>query len=104
MNKKLIIAIVTVLALSSCRTDMKLAKAFVAEHTGIQAAVYFPEQADVKVEYNTQYERKTEALDGFSQDLFLDVMYDAYADAMISGFSRCAVEVFPRLLTVGYSA
>lgn len=82
MNKKLIIAIVSVLALSSCRTDMKLAKAFVAEHTGIQAAVYFPEQADVKVEYNTQYERKTEALDGFSQDLFLDVMYDAYADAM----------------------
>jgi len=69
------------LSLSSCRTDMKLAKSFVAEHTGIQAAVYFPEKADVKVEYNTTY-GQTEVLQGFSQDLFLDVMYNAYADAM----------------------
>ena len=82
--KKLIffIGILCVLAMSSCRTDLKLAKSYVAERTGIQAAVYFPEQAEVKVEYNTQYGRQTEVLNGFSQDLFLDLAYNAYADAM----------------------
>ena len=74
--------IIGLLSLSSCRTDLKLAQAFVDERRGIQAAVYFPEQAEVKVEYNTQLGKKTEVLNGFSQDLFLDVMYGAYADAM----------------------
>ena len=68
--------------LTSCQTDLKLAKRYVAERTDIQAAVYFPEQAEVKVEYNTQLGKKTEVLNGFSQDLFLDVMYGSYADAM----------------------
>ena len=82
--KKLIffIGILCALAMSSCRTDLKLAKSYVAERTGIQAAVYFPEQAEVKVEYNTQYGRQTEVLNGFSQDLFLDLAYNAYVDAM----------------------
>lgn len=69
------------LTLSSCRTDLKLAKTFVAERTGIQAAVYFPEQAEVKSEYNTTY-GQSQVLNGFSQDMFLDIMYSAYADAM----------------------
>ena len=79
---KFFIGLFCVLAMSSCRTDLKLAKSFVAERTGIQAAVYFPEQAEVKVEYNTQYDRQTEVLNGFSQDLFLDLVYNAYSDAM----------------------
>lgn len=73
--------VTTLLTFSSCRTDLKLAKAFVAERTGIQAAVYFPEKAEVKLEYNTTY-GQTEVLNGFSQDLFLDVVYNAYAEAM----------------------
>ena len=68
--------------LTSCRTDLKLAKKYVAERTDIQAAVYFPDQAEVKIEYNPQLGKKTEVLNGFSQDLFLDVMYGAYADEM----------------------
>ena len=76
------VCFVLVLFLSGCQTDLKLAKKFVAERTDIQAAVYFPEQAEVKVEYNTKLGKKTEVLNGFSQDLFLDVMYGAYADAM----------------------
>lgn len=68
--------------LSSCQTERKLAKAFVEKQANTQVAVYFPEQAEVKVEYNTQYEQKTEVLNGFSQDLFLDVMYNAYADGL----------------------
>lgn len=78
----LFIGLVLALALSSCNTSLKLAKKYVAERDNIQAAVYFPEQAEVKVEYNTQLGKKTEVLNGFNQDLFLDVMYNAYAEEM----------------------
>ena len=67
---------------TSCQTELKLAKTFVAEKTNTQVSVYFPESADVKVEYNIQYGQQTEVLNGFNQDLFLDVMYNAYARAM----------------------
>ena len=80
--KRLLFITLLIVTLSSCQTDLKLAKKYVAERTDIQAAVYFPEKAEVKVEYNTQLGKKNEVLDGFSQDLFLDVMYNAYADAM----------------------
>ena len=82
MKKLIFIGLLLVLALTGCQTELKLAKQYMAERPDIEAAVYFPEQADVKVEYNTQYGRKTEVLDGFSQDLFLDVMYNAYAETM----------------------
>ena len=68
------------LLLTSCQTELKLAKQYMAKRPYIEAAVYFPEQAEVKVEYNTQLGKKTEVLNGFSQDLFLDVMYNAYAE------------------------
>ena len=48
------VCFVLILFLSGCQTDLKLAKKFVTERTDIQAAVYFPEQAEVKVEYNTK--------------------------------------------------
>ena len=70
------------LLLFGCNTEMKLAKQYMAERPHIDAAVYFPEKADVKVEYNTELDKKTEVLNGFNQDLFLDVMYNAYAQAM----------------------
>lgn len=73
--------LILLLTFSSCRTDLKLAKTFVAERTGIQAAVYFPESAEVKSLYNATY-GQCDVLNGFSQDLFLDVMYNAYAEAM----------------------
>ena len=68
--------------LTGCRTDLKLAKNYIEERRGIQAAVYFPEKAEVKVEYSTRLNKKTEVLNDFSQDLFLDLMYRAYSDAM----------------------
>ena len=78
-----IVCVGLVLALlTSCQTELKLAKKYVAERQGIQAAVYFPEKAEVTVEYNTQLGKQTEVLKGFSQDLFLDVMYNAYAEEM----------------------
>lgn len=81
MKHNILIIGVLIATLSSCRTDLKLAKTFVAERTGIQAAVYFPEKAEVKSEFNTSY-GQSEVLKGFSQDLFLDIMYGAYADAL----------------------
>lgn len=80
-RKALIIGVLVLGLLTSCRTDLKLAKAFVAERTDIQAAVYFPEKAMVKAEYDVNY-GQSEVLNGFSQDLFLDIMYGAYADEM----------------------
>lgn len=74
--------LVFTLLLSSCQTELKLAKKYRTERPYIEAAVYFPERAEVKTEYSTQYGKKTEVLDNFSQDLFLDVMYNAYAKAM----------------------
>ena len=70
------------MVMTGCQTELKLAKQYREERPVIEAAVYFPERAEVKVEYNTKYERKTEVLKGFSQDLFLDVMYGAYAEAL----------------------
>lgn len=81
MKRLLFIALLLV-TLSGCQTELKLAKNFVAEQTYTRVAVYFPEQAEVKVEYNSKYETQTQVLQGFSQDLFLDVMYDAYAEMM----------------------
>ena len=77
-----LIGFICALLFTSCQTELKLAKSFVADQAQTRVAVYFPEQAEVKVEYNTQYGQKTEVLNGFSQDLFLDVMYNAYADGL----------------------
>ena len=70
------------LLMSSCQTELKLAKNFVAEKSNTRVAVYFPEKAEVKVEYNPELGKQTEVLNGFSQDLFLDVVYNAYAAAL----------------------
>jgi hypothetical protein len=82
MKRLAFIALLLVVILSGCQTELKLAKKYMAERPYIEAAVYFPEQAEVKTEYSTQLGKKTEVLNGFSQDLFLDVMYNAYAEAM----------------------
>ena len=71
-----------VFMLMGCQTPFRLAERYIAELPPIKAAVYFPEKAEVKVEYNTQYAKQTEVLTGFSHDLFLDVMYNAYAEMM----------------------
>ena len=78
----IVMGLLTVMLLSSCQIEKKLAKQYMAERPHIDAAVYFPEKAEVKVEYNTALDKKTEVLNGFDQDLFLDVMYNAYAQAM----------------------
>ncbi len=78
----IVIGWLLVLLLSGCQTEKKLAKQFMVERPVIEAAVYFPEKAEMKVEYNTQLGKQTDVLQGFSQDLFLDVMYNAYAQTL----------------------
>lgn len=90
MKKLIFIVLLLVVMLSGCQTELRLAKKYVAECHDIQAAVYFPEKAEVKVEYNPQLNKKTEVLNGFSQDLFLDVMYGAYAEEL----ERYGIEVY----------
>lgn len=80
-HSTLILGILFVFSLTSCHTELTLAKAYVNERTGIQAAVYFPEKADMKLENNATY-GQTAVLKDFNQDLFLDIMYGAYTDAM----------------------
>ena len=82
--------VIFLLSLTSCQAELKLAKKYMANRPNIAAAVYFPEQAEVKTEYNTQLGKKTEVLNGFNQDLFLDVMYNAYAEEL----GRYGVEVY----------
>ena len=74
--------VILALLFSSCQTELKLAKKYMADRPEIAAAVYFPESAEVKTEYNTQYGKRTEVLNGFNQDLFLDIVYNAYAETM----------------------
>ena len=82
MKKLLFLSIVLgALAMTSCQPELKLAKRYMAERPAIQAAVYFPEQAEVKTEVNATY-GQTEVLKGFDQDQFLDIAYNAYAEAM----------------------
>ncbi len=90
MKKILLFFVCFLLAMSSCQTELKLAKSYIAHRPYIEAAVYFPEKAEVKLEYNSQYGKQTEVLNAFSQDLFLDVMYNAYA----AGLRQYGVEVY----------
>ena len=82
MKKLFFIGVLFALTLTGCQTEVKLAKKYRTNRPEIAAAVYFPERAEVKTEYNTQYGKQTDVLNGFNQDLFLDVMYNAYAETM----------------------
>lgn len=78
----LVLSLLMVSLFPSCQMEKKLAKQYMANRPNIAAAVYFPDEAEMKVEYNAQLGKKTEVLNGFDQDMFLDVMYNVYADAM----------------------
>lgn len=82
MKKSLFLIVIALALLTSCSTELNLAKRFVEENRHIPVAVLFPDSAVVKVEYDYMTGQKTEVLDGFSQDLFLDVVYNAYAEGL----------------------
>lgn len=75
-------AIAALALLSSCSIEKQLGKQFVAQSQGTRVAVYFPENALAKNQYSAEYESYSKVLDGFNQDLFLDVMYNAFAKTL----------------------
>ena len=87
--KNLIIGVLAVLTFASCGSEFRLAKRFVDQSHDMQLAVYFPEEAQVTL-IQDQDGSYSKVLDSVSQDLFLDVMYAAYADEL----SRFNVNVY----------
>lgn len=67
--------------LTGCGSEFKLARNFVSHSDGIQVAVYFPEEAKVTLIQDDDG-TYTHALDSLNQDMFLDIMYAAYADEL----------------------
>lgn len=79
----IIIGIIIALTLSSCGAEFELAKKFVNQSNQINVAVYFPEDAQVTL-IQDEEGAYTQALDSLNQNVFLDVMYAAYADELKS--------------------
>lgn len=79
--RNIIIGVLAAFVFSSCGSEFGLAKKFVAQSQIIQAAVYFPESAQVTLIQHTDGSY-TKVLDSLNQDTFLDVMYMAYAEEM----------------------
>lgn len=79
--RKVIFVVLAALTLASCGSEFKLAKKFVSQSPKILAAVYFPEAAEVSLiaDSDGTYSR---VLDSVSQDLFLDLVYAAYAEEL----------------------
>lgn len=78
----LYIMLAATLFLSSCTIEKRFANSFVEQSKGVQVAVYFPESAEVTNQYNIGLNRYSSVLEGFSQDEFLDIMYNAYAERL----------------------
>lgn len=70
-----------VVTLAGCGTEFKMANAFLAQSKGARVAVYFPEDAQVTLIQDTDGSY-TQVLDSINQNMFLDILYAAYADAL----------------------
>ena len=79
--KNIIIGTIVALMLTSCGSEFGLARKFVDQSSDMQVAVYFPEEAKVTLiqDGDGTY---TQVLDSLNQDVFLDIMYAAYADEL----------------------
>ena len=81
--RNIIIGIIIAVTLSSCGAEFGLAKRFVNQSNQINVAVYFPEDAQVTL-IQDEEGSYTKVLDSMNQNVFLDVMYAAYADELKS--------------------
>lgn len=79
--KRIIITLIAVVTLSGCATEIKLADQFIQQSRETRVAVYFPENAKVTLvqDENGTY---SQVLDSMNQNMFLDIMYAAYADGL----------------------
>ena len=79
--KSIFIVVLAALTLMGCGSEFGLANRFVAQSQMVQAAVYFPEEVLVTL-IPDEEDTYSQVLDSLNQDLFLDVMYLAYADEL----------------------
>jgi hypothetical protein len=79
--KHFIIGVILAMTLASCGTEFKLAKSFVDRSKDARVAVYFPEAVKVTLIQDKDGDY-TQVLDSVNQNMFLDIMYAAYADAL----------------------
>ena len=82
MKHTLIYLIIATFFLSGCTIEKRYANSFVEQSKGAQVAVYFPESAGVTNQLNIALNQYSTVLEGFSQDKFLDIMYNAYAERL----------------------
>lgn len=69
------------MTLASCGTEFKLAKSFTEQSQHTRVAVYFPETVQVTLIQDKEGDY-SKALDSVNQNMFLDIMYASYADAL----------------------
>lgn len=79
--RTILLILLATLLFASCGSEYRLANRFIDQSQGIQVAVYFPEEAQVTL-VQDEDGSYTNALDSVNQDLFLDIMYAAYADEL----------------------
>lgn len=80
-TKSIIIGIVAMMVMAGCGSEFKLANRFIERSRQTQAAVYFPESAQVTLIQDDDG-TYSEVLDSLNQNVFLDIVYLAYADEM----------------------
>ena len=79
--KQIVIGVIMAMILASCGSEFKLAKSFMDQSKDARVAVYFPETAQVTL-IQDQDGDYTQVLDSVNQNMFLDIMYAAYADGL----------------------
>lgn len=79
--KQILIGIVLAMTLVSCGTEFKLANSFMTQSQATRVAVYFPETAQVTL-VQSKDGSYPEVLDSLNQNMFLDIVYAAYADGL----------------------
>lgn len=79
--KRIFIGIIMVVTLASCGTEFKLAKSFTEQSQNTRVAVFFPEMAQVTLVQDKEG-NYSKVLDSLNQNMFLDIVYAAYADAL----------------------
>ena len=78
---RIIIGVVMAMTLASCGTEFKLAKSFAEQSQHTCVAVYFPETVQVTLIQDKEGDY-SKSLDSVNQNMFLDIMYASYADAL----------------------
>lgn len=82
MRRYLLCLLVTLLLLTGCSIETRLAKRFIRQSEGADIAVYFPETALLSDVRPLDSVCSAALTDSLNADLFLDLMYNAYSQEL----------------------